>query len=358
MKKKYLAIITLFLSQLFACQQKTYEYVYPTLSDGKYDSEFPYRSASDQLDEIAQSVKKIFSLMDYETYHFRPEDRYLPEDLSGLPGDSLLRRCTRTSKKFEASNGTAAIIHFDDNRIALITCAHIIWHPDTIFTYYDDNDPDSQNYLHSISVREKNRIFFTGSDHGSNLEILALDKELDLVLVGKVTGPDIENILPLGYPLGESKNLEWGNFVYIMGYPLGYQMITRGIISKPVNRRDEYFLIDASFNEGFSGGIVLAIRDGVPNFELVGLGKSASATLENFLVPEKQHYEQRYNSRIPYTNDVFVEEKKLVNYGVTRAVASHAMKRFYRQNMDALKAKGYNMDYFFLSTDEPTDEGY
>ena len=29
---------------LFSCKGTTYEAVYPTLSDGKYDSEFPYRN--------------------------------------------------------------------------------------------------------------------------------------------------------------------------------------------------------------------------------------------------------------------------------------------------------------------------
>ena len=30
----------------------SYEAVYPTLSDGKYDSEFPYRNCSEQLEDI------------------------------------------------------------------------------------------------------------------------------------------------------------------------------------------------------------------------------------------------------------------------------------------------------------------
>ena len=45
------------------------------------------------------------------------------------------------------------------------------------------------------------------------------------------------------------------------------------------------FLVDAVFNRGYSGGIVLAIRDGVPNFELVGLVKSVPAEYEYVMKP-------------------------------------------------------------------------
>jgi hypothetical protein len=234
----------------------------------------------------------------------------------------------------------------------VITCAHIIYFPDTVYTYYDDNDPETTDYLYSISLKTKNRIFFTGHDEGRDLEILALDKDLDLALVGKTTAARNELIQPLDYPLGKSKKLDWGNFVYIMGYPLGYQMITRGIISKPVSSRDDFFLIDASFNEGFSGGIVLAIKDGVPNFELVGLGKSASATYENFLVPEKEQYEMLYNEEVPYEGNVYARQKKTVNYGVTRAISANAMIRFYKDHRKDLTAKGYQMDYFFLDQND------
>lgn len=350
-------ILFVILTALLACQRKTYNYVYPTLNDGKYDSEFPYRSCSEQLDEMAESVRKVYSLVDYETYHFNMNDKFSPSDLAGLPLDTLLRRSTHITKKFDAAHGTGTIIHYSDNRIVLITCAHIIYFPDTLYTYYDDNDASTKDYLHSISVKTSNRIFFMGYDHGRDLEILAIDKELDLALIGKKMEGKVENIKPLGYPLGKSKELDWGNFVYIMGYPLGYMMITRGIISKPVNKRDDYFLVDASFNEGFSGGIVMAIKDGVPNFELVGLGRSASATYENYIVPEKKNYELIYNSDIPYDGEMYVEQKKSLNYGVTRAISSHAMVRFYRANRDLLISKGYQLDYFFLSTEERNDTG-
>ncbi len=47
-------IIILFL--LSACSAVSYKEIYPTLADGKYDSEFPYKGASDELREISATV--------------------------------------------------------------------------------------------------------------------------------------------------------------------------------------------------------------------------------------------------------------------------------------------------------------
>ena len=334
---------------LASCQRKTYEYVYPALNDGRYDSEFPYRNCSEQLSEIAKSVIKIVSLTGYTTYHFHAEDQYGKHALSGMAEDSLLRRSTHTTNKFDATNGSATIIHYDNGSIVLMTCAHVIHSPDTLYTFYDDLDPETPDYLAGVSVKNQNRLFFTGYEHGENLDVLAMDRDADLALIGKSSASEPENLKAVSYPLGSSDDLEWGSFVYIMGYPLGYQMITRGIVSKPARKKSKYFLIDASFNQGFSGGIVLAIKDGVPNFEIVGLGKSASATYENIITPEKRDYEKIYNSEVPYEGDLFVELRKSVNYGITKAVSSETIRDFYRKNRDDLKRKGFDLDYFFLS---------
>ena len=45
-----LPFLVLFIT---SCSSVTYEKIYPTLQDGKYDSEFPYKGCSDQLEEIS-----------------------------------------------------------------------------------------------------------------------------------------------------------------------------------------------------------------------------------------------------------------------------------------------------------------
>ena len=60
-------IIFFFLS---ACSTVSYKEIYPTLADGKYDSEFPYKGASDELREISSTVHRINSSVFYKTYTF------------------------------------------------------------------------------------------------------------------------------------------------------------------------------------------------------------------------------------------------------------------------------------------------
>jgi hypothetical protein len=55
---------------LFACSTVSYQEIYPTLADGKYDSEFPYKGASDELREISSTVHRINSSVFYKTYTF------------------------------------------------------------------------------------------------------------------------------------------------------------------------------------------------------------------------------------------------------------------------------------------------
>ena len=89
------------------------------------------------------------------------------------------------------------------------------------------------------------------------MEVLAIDRKSDIAILGKeIEGEKPNNIKVFPYLMGDSKELEWGSFVYIMGFPLGHAMITRGIVSDPYKIRKGSFLIDAVFNQGFSGGPV------------------------------------------------------------------------------------------------------
>lgn len=44
-----------------SCSFTTYDKVYPTLGDGKYDSEFPYKSTSDELNKISETIQRVNS---------------------------------------------------------------------------------------------------------------------------------------------------------------------------------------------------------------------------------------------------------------------------------------------------------
>lgn len=103
------------------------------------------------------------------------------------------------------------------------------------------------------------------------------------------------------------------------------------------------FMVDAMFSRGFSGGIVLAIRDGVPNFELVGMIKLVSAHSSFVLTPEKDGGDLVFDPAVPYTGAVYVERKTEVESGITQAVSIESISDFMRTMEPFLLSKGYSI---------------
>jgi hypothetical protein len=71
-------IILIFVSALlfYSCtsENQVRQTDYPNLYDGKYDSEFPYRNSSEQLEEISNTISLVNSIAFYRTYHFEIND--------------------------------------------------------------------------------------------------------------------------------------------------------------------------------------------------------------------------------------------------------------------------------------------
>ncbi len=338
--KKY--ILTLLLFLLFTgCSRRIYQVAYPTLNDGKYDTEFPYKSCSAELNKISQTVRKLSAIAYYKSYVF--------------PREKMVTRDKITSKKYRnlaekeiffnnSVIGSATVVSYSGRQLVLLTCAHIIDFDDTLYTYYTDENRNPTTYLQSVAFKEKQNNFVADLPEKGELEILAVDTELDITLLGKTFNGNTRFPIPVfDYPLGKAKNLEWGSFVYLMGYPKGYEMVTRGIVSQPDRDRNGSFLVDALFNRGFSGGIVLAIKDGVPNFELVGLASSASADFDYTIVPPEDVTRLGYDPRIPYNGDVYINLDRNINYGITFIVSSENIQDFIKEHLNEISLKGYNL---------------
>jgi len=61
------------LTIINSCTKRIYNVAYPTLNDGKYDTEFPYKNCSQQLEKIGETVKLINSMAYYKCFLF-PND--------------------------------------------------------------------------------------------------------------------------------------------------------------------------------------------------------------------------------------------------------------------------------------------
>ena len=342
-----LFVLAVLLSfSLTRCSRRIYEIAYPTLSDGIYDTEFPYKNCSSQLESISNSVRKLNYIAFYKSYIY-PENATMT--LSRLATESIKERAESVITFNKNGSGTATVVYAGNQHIALMTCAHIVDTPDTIYTYYHEAFHNNEPVLQSISVKVRQQNFVVDLPEGGELDLLAMDKKNDLAIIGKKVSSftDLTLFPVFTYPGGKSRELEWGSFVYVLGYPMGYKMITRGIVSNPYGSDQSTFLVDALFNRGFSGGIVLAIRDGVPNFELVGIAKSVSAKRSYVITPDPRVIEDGFDPHLPYTGELFVDQRMEINYGVTHAVSIEAVRQFIRSNVDNLREQGYDFRNIF-----------
>jgi hypothetical protein len=329
---------------LSACSSSVYRDVYPTLMDGRYDSEFPYRGCSKQLEEISETVQMLNCIAYYRTYPFTYAEAVTRDRVT----EELLKRKEQSSVYVNSTSaGTATIVYYNDRNIALLTCAHIVAFEDTIVAYYIGEDQRPTRFVKSIAVKEKQTNYVAVLPEGGEVEVLAIDRTTDVALVGRrfTVEPQFAPRV-FTYPEGEARDLEWGTFVYLFGYPSGYKMVTKGIVSSPNKDRRGAFMVDAMFSRGFSGGIVLAIRDGIPNFELVGLIKLVSAHSSLVLTPVKENGDVVFDPLQPYKGEMFVERRTEVESGITLAVPVEAVREFIRSHSDEIRSHGYKLTGF------------
>ncbi len=339
MLKKLLPCLTLAL--LISSCKTTLETVYPTLNDGKYDSEFPYKSSSTELERISESVQRINCTTFYKIYRFDKDDKITFEMLND---DFIKKRAISEEYGNNSLSGTAFTVSSENGAIALITCAHIISFADTIISYRADSSGTELPYIETISIKDNENIYVAGFPEGSEVELLAKDDLADIAILGKKYSSQTGFRIPVfPYPVGRSKELEWGTFVYLFGYPINYQMVTKAIVSSPNRDSQGSFLVDAVVNPGFSGGLVLAIRDGVPHFELVGMVQWVPEEDETYLVPKRLNTGKTYNTLIPYTGEIFPQDHKSLKYGITKVISAEAIKTFLDNNRIMLKSEGYQV---------------
>ena len=328
-----------------SCSRHIYEVAYPTLLDGQYDTEFPYKECADQLEQISQSIKQLNYIAYYKSYAFDEDQKIKIQQLDSAIDEKFYSDILYTN---ETVSGTATIIFYEDNNLALLTCAHVGNFPDTIVSYHEHETESANRSIQNIAVKIRDHYFVNGIPNVAELTPLAIDEERDIAVLGKkhVLDP-YRQIRALQYPAGKSFDLDWGSFVYIFGYPMGHKMVTKGIVSNPDDDLSGSFIIDALFNRGFSGGIILAIKDGVPNFELVGMVKSVSADYKYHIVPAPVADDNKYDPYIPYIGQSYAKVHEEINYGITFTVAVEEIVEFINSNKSTFQSLGYDLQRIF-----------
>ena len=244
---KLVAAFSVLLALFFilsSCSGVTYKEIYPILQDGKYDSEFPYKGASDELREISQTVHMINSTAFYKTYLFDQSAELTKENLTAA---DLSKIATSEGYADQSTSGTGTAIFYTEGKIAILTCAHVVEDPDTIISYFVDEEGQFTEFIEAVFIKERQSVYAIGFPEGSEFEILAVDTKTDLAVIGK-DYKSLSNLkFPIfNYPLGLAKELDWGSFVYVFGYPINHQMVTKAIVSNPNRDEQGSFLIDAA----------------------------------------------------------------------------------------------------------------
>ena len=307
-----------------------------------YTTSFPTRDVSDELQDIRKSIIRISATGIYVTYLI--EDKLLT--LNDLQAINIEDIATRKITSNESTAGTAISIFNSEQRIGLLTNAHVVNYPDTVVRYIDKKGVKPDTFIRSVKIKKNQTNLIYDLPNVGSFEIVGFDRMSDLALlrVNKNRFPKLDApALPV--TIGDPADLQWGSFVYIIGYPKGFPMITRGIISDP--NRNEYgdFLTDALFNPGISGGIILATRNDFRSFEWVGMTNTASADLQKRLVPDPTR-ENEYEDFELYTDSIFVETQTKLTYGITQAIPIKRITAFLHQNEREVKRMGFRLSKF------------
>jgi len=299
----------------------------------------PEQYLSRELSYVSKTVQKLESVAFYRSYVFSPRNTV---ELSKINDSILEVHAISNHVSNQSVSGTATVIYFDGSIVGMLTCAHVVDFPDTIVVGYNHG----RGPIKALSVKVRQKNYVNGLPLGDDVEVIAIDRKLDIAFMKKRLYDAKENIPVLKYPAAKDKDLDWGMQVYVMGYPLGRLMVTRGIVSKPSGSTGR-FLTDALYNRGISGSPVITVGSGnPPDVRWLGIASSAAAQKISYVKPEKNTIEF-INTDESYSGELYLDRKKIINYGVTYNITSEAVLDFLMKNDDKIRAAGFNPESFF-----------
>lgn len=312
-----------------------------------YQTAFPFHDTSRDLERAFRSLRQIVFTATYETYEFAPGARVTERD--ALDPDVLATAQTRYTDQ-QSKTGTAVIIARTDRRVALITNDHVVRYPPVRIHFADDDAPRQRRETRrvaSVSIRRAELGGLTGHPGAGPLRVLARDSAADLAIV-EVRLPELavpERFPPLTIAPGNPRRLSWGSFVYVLGFPGGHPMATRALVSDPDRDRAGGFLTDGLWNEGISGGVVLAIRGDDGALEWVGMTRAGAGESEVRLQPADPELIDP-DLAIRYDGPVYAEPTLRIRYGITYSVPMPTIRAFVHRHGALLRQDGYEVRGF------------
>lgn|GEM_PF-344057 len=310
----------------------------PAEPSGIYRNHANSTIVSNQIRESFQSIKRVQATLYYRTYHFGEDNLPTHSDLRQMPPEELAVEFTSDN---HSVTGTAVAVTRTRNAFLLLTAAHIVTAPDTLWHYVDPSEPAESRAIEAVSVKVRSTYLLIGSDFVLPFNIVSMDEQRDLALLSvPLNGVNPARLKALEILAGDSDDLQWGDMVYTIGFPKGNRMITTGVISRPEWTPGNRFIIDSSFNRGFSGGVVLAVRNRPSGLEWVGMLISVSAESEYLLTPGSMTADE-FQPELPYNDPAFVERFIRINYGIGYMIGITEIISFFRENRDEILQVGF-----------------
>lgn len=310
-----------------------------------YRAAFPTTDMSGQLTPAFQSVKQIQVSVEYHVHSFSEDGAPTDQELDG---DDILARASATTTVSETRRATAVVVSRSSRSILLLTAAHAVFRPDTIIEYFGVagrgavvTSPGRK--IRSMSIKNVQTNWGLGLPGARTFDLLAWDVAEDLALIG-LEYADLAGLArtwPMSLRAGDPGDLVPGSFVYVLGYPGGYRMVSRGVAT-PQEDASDSFVIDGNWNQGVSGGAILAMRGSEEVLEWVGMARAAAAVREQRLIPSEVDAEE-YDPALPYEGPVFLDEMLRIQYGVTLSVPMSTIRDFIEDNRARLTRLGYEV---------------
>ncbi|MCF8231046.1 MAG: serine protease [Bacteroidales bacterium] len=296
-----------------------------------------------EFSAINKNIFQVYSATDYKTFTF-PSDSQIRKKELGVLDKSKYSTHTNT----QSTRGTAILIHGDDKQHLFLTSYHVFNYPDTVIDYYYRDDGIRTPFIAQLSIKTRQRQIIKKHGESMAVENVAHNKKNDIAfLTGKPETSVANRIQKTHVNIASEKDLRTGTEVFVTGFPSGYFMVTRGLISQLLTNKMDKVLIDAPFNKGYSGSPFFVLSPGCECFSLAGIITSAAVEKKNILVPEFQRYEKSYDPKSIYTDPSYVNEDKRIKYGVTFGTGIKTIKKFYTNHSEEFKENGISLDYLF-----------
>jgi hypothetical protein len=280
---------------------------------------------------------QIICTAKYENFYYAPP----PNIAATIPQQSLLQK---EDFSINSVAGTGFILYKNPSKILLLTCHHIIDFADTVKTYYLDSNKKPTKYLYSLSVKYDQTVFTVYKSGPREIaKVLLSDNKNDLALIeGKPSANTLAELQFQGI-FDESVKIRFGQEIYLLGFPKNTFMVTKGLASPSTSGKR--FVVDAPFNKGFSGGVVISFDETGSKYQYLGMANSSAIETELIVAPSDDPEVLEKYKDIPYEGDLYTKKINLINYGISYVISIEVITDFLKKNKELLDRFGYNFSH-------------